>query len=115
MKKQKVENKCLNIDSEKIEEMFTSAIKDIAIKSKDKINLEEIESVVEKNFTTGIIKILVTVCGLAGTATKREIHDKKNNFIAKDFKNVDIDGSIFKLSDSYDLNTNDYVLVYINE
>jgi len=63
MKKQKVENKCLNIDSEKIEEMFTSAfqIKDIAIKSKDKINLEEIESVAEKNFTTGILKFLIVL------------------------------------------------------
>ena len=65
MKKQKVENKCLNIDSEKIEEMFTSAIKDIAIKSKDKINLEEIESVVEKNFTTGILKFLIVLIKLS--------------------------------------------------
>lgn len=102
------------MDSEKVEDMFSQAFRQKVDSNEDGIVVEEFDCSVEKDLTSSIIKIKVTIYGFAGNASRRNFHDKKSKKVAKSFKEININDVPFCLEDSFDLNTNDYVLIYSN-
>jgi len=115
MKKSVKKNSVLDIESEKIEDMFTESFKEAVFDSKSDVTMDEIECTADKDLAADLVTVKVTVYGLAGTTPKAKFHDKKLGKIAKGFKKIKVGGYSFKLDNSFDLNTNDYVIVYVNE
>jgi len=109
-------SKALEIGSEKLEDMFTAAFKQAVSDSKGKVSMDEIECVAEKDLAAGTVSVKVTVYGLAGTTSKPGFHDKKaQKLLVKGFDKIQVGDCSFKFDNSFDLNTNDYVLTYIAE
>jgi len=115
MKKSVTKNSVLDIESEKIEEMFTESFKEAVTGSNGKVVIDEVECAVEKDLAADVVTVKVTVYGMAGTTPKLQMFDKKTDKIAKGFKKIKVAGYSFKLDNCFDLNTNDYVLIYLNE
>ena len=112
----KKEDSVLDIPSEKLEDMFAVAFKEAISNSKGAVSMDEFECIVEKDLAAGIVNVKVTVYGLAGTTSKPSFHDKRNDGkIAKGFGNIKVGDYSFKFENSFDLNTNDYVLTYVAE
>jgi len=106
-----------NYEDDKILEMFEKSFRELLLKSEEKVAMDEIEFSLERDVSVDVkygsdIKIKITVYGLAGNITRAQFHDKKSGLIIKGFKNVDTNPFSFVFKDSYDLNSNDYVIVY---
>lgn len=115
MKKKVQKSSALDVASENLEDIFTTAFKETVSDSKGDVSMDELECTVEKDLAAETVTMKVTVSGLAGTTPKHVFHDKKTGKIAKGFKKIQVGDCSFKFDTSYDLNTNDYVLVYVAE
>ena len=105
----------LDVGSEKMEDMFTVAFKEALNDSRGSVSMDELECTVEKDLTAKTVSAKITVYGLAGTTPKHKFHDKKANKVADGFKKIKVGDYSFKFDSSFELNTNDYVLVYLAE
>jgi hypothetical protein len=114
MAKKIAQKSCFDFENEKIEEIFATALTKAVNDSNGKIVMDEFECAAEKDLTSEIIRVKVTVYGMAGTTPKHQIHDAKSKHIAKGFSKISCEGMNFKLEESYDLNNSEYVLVYAN-
>jgi hypothetical protein len=103
------------VESEKIEDLFTHSFKEAVNDSRGAVSMDELECAVEKDIIAEIVKVNVTVYGLAGTTSKSKFHNKKTGKVIEGFNKIKVGNYSFKFDSSYDLNTNDYVLVYVNE
>jgi hypothetical protein len=65
--------------------------------------------------TSEVVSAKVTVYGLAGTTSKPSFHNKKTGKVAKGFDKIKAGNFLFKFDNSFDLNTNDYALVYVSK
>lgn len=116
MKKGTEKLNVFDVESEKLEDMFLASFKKAIKDSKGDVEMDEIECVAEKNLVSKVVTMKVTVYGLAGTTSKSEFHDKKKSGnVKKGFRKINVGNYCFKFSDSFDLNTNDYVILYVNE
>jgi len=108
-------NNMIKIDSEKLEEMFTNAFRETIEASAGNVVMDEIECIAEKDFVANIVAMKITVYGLAGTTTKLGFYNKETGKIAKGFEKIQFENCSFKFDKSFDLNTNDYALMYVSE
>jgi len=107
----KTKKMALKIESEKLEELFQEKMLDISKSNKEKISFEEIECTALKNLITGKLTVNVTVFGLAGTSTKRDIVKDKSGVVSC-LKNIKIDDMTFAFQKYVDINSSDYLLIY---
>lgn len=105
------------IENEKLEEIFEDSFRDNLKKNRN-IQIDEFDCGVEKDLMNGKTKVKVTIYGMAGTTSKKEYHDKKSGKIIKGGDKIVVSKNgeevgTFVFEDSFDLNTNDYVVYYV--
>lgn len=112
-------SKLSSIENEKLESVFDESFRE-NLKNNQKIQIDEFECLVEKDLMNGKTKVKVTIYGMAGTTPRKDYHDKKTGKIISGAEKVVVkmngaDVGNFIFEDSFDLNTNDYVVYYIEE
>lgn len=122
MSRKEVRDQLEKIPNDRIEDMFSEALRTIVNASDSELNLEEFDVDVKKDLGKPT-SVEVTVFGVAGSTTQDEFCTKdKTGKIVKIAKggnvvNVRLDNgqnAVFNLTDCRALNSNSYMIVYEN-
>ena len=104
----------IDMDAERLAELFEKALQKAS--EENELDIHDVDCAVERDNAASLPKIEVRVYGLAGAAPRDKIHNKKTGKIAKGASPIKFEHGdkefVFKLVDSFGLNTNDYLLVY---
>jgi hypothetical protein len=118
-KKTTKESKLERMESEKLEELFESSFRNHIEKHRN-ISVDEFECMAERTSFSEKPKIKVTIFGMAGTTSLAEYYDKKSKKVISGGKKIPLMNENTKICDfvfdnAMILNTNDYVVYYVEE
>lgn len=112
-------SKAIELDSEEIEAVFTTAFEAVVNSPKNDIEIGQFEVTATKENLGKEVMVEVTVFGLAGSTTRTQFQDRKTKKTISGGEKIVTklgegrDGNaVFKLDHVSDLNTNDYRLYY---